>query len=101
MAQELFIFARFHAREGQEGALAAALCEVMIPTNQEPGCLGATSFRANADPACFYIHSRWRDEAAFEHHATLAHTVKFLDAVEELVDQPFEIVRTHRIAGAA
>jgi quinol monooxygenase YgiN len=98
---ELFIFARFHAKAGQEGAIAAALAEIMIPTNREPGCRGATTFRATGDPRLFFIHSRWQDAAAFAHHATLAHTIKFLETVEPLIDHPFDIVRTHRLAGAS
>ena len=35
----LFIFARFHAGEGQDGAVAAALREVVGPTREEAGCL--------------------------------------------------------------
>ena len=36
---ELFIFARFHARAGQETEVAEALREVVPPSRQEPGCL--------------------------------------------------------------
>ena len=35
---ELFIFARFHAREGQEDAVAEALREVVAPSREEAGC---------------------------------------------------------------
>ena len=63
---ELFIFARFHAREGQETAVAAALREVVAPSRQEPGCVAIGAYRATREPRLFYIHSRWLDEAAFE-----------------------------------
>ena len=36
---ELFIFARFHARVGREGAVAEALREVSGPTRAAHGCL--------------------------------------------------------------
>jgi len=35
---ELFIFARFHAREGEEAAVAAALRDVIGPSRAEPDC---------------------------------------------------------------
>jgi quinol monooxygenase YgiN len=94
---ELFIFARFHSRPGNEGAIAEALREVLAPTRQEPGCTSAQAFRALRDPQQFFIHSRWKDEAAFERHALLSHTVRFLERVEPLIDHPHDIVRTERI----
>jgi len=36
---ELFIFARFHARDGEAEAVAAALREVVGATAAEPGCV--------------------------------------------------------------
>ena len=50
---------RFHARAGHEGALEKA-------------------FRSNREPRLFYIHSRWKDEAAFDHHGGLPHTKRFV-----------------------
>ena len=93
----LYIFARFHAREGQEEAVATAMREVVGPTNAEPGCLAIGAYRSTRDPRLFYIHSRWRDEAAFERHVTMPHTVRFIETVEELVDQPLEVTRAEVI----
>ena len=62
---ELFIFARFHAREGEAEAVAAALRDVVGATAVEPGCVSIGAFRSTYDPRLFYIHSRWVDEAAF------------------------------------
>lgn len=94
---ELFVFARVHAREGQEGAVAAAMREVRGPTSREPGCLALQYHRSIRDPRLFYVHSRWTDEAAFETHAGLPHTVRFLERVEALIDQPLEVARTRPI----
>jgi quinol monooxygenase YgiN len=94
---ELFIFARFHARVGDEGSLAEALHEVLAPTREEPGCLSIHAFRSIRDPRLFYIHSRWRDEAAFDSHARLPHTVRFVECVESLIDHPLDVTRATRI----
>jgi quinol monooxygenase YgiN len=94
---ELFIFARFHARPGNEGAVADALLDVVAPSRQEPGCLSIHAFRSIRDPELFYIHSRWTDEAAFEHHAGLPHTVRFLERVELLIDHSLDVTRAERI----
>ena len=75
---ELHIIARFHACPGQERAVEAAIREVSLPTRAEAGCLDYQAFRSTRDPALFFIHTRWTDEAAFELHAALPHTVRFL-----------------------
>jgi quinol monooxygenase YgiN len=94
---ELFIFARFHARAGDEGNLSNALDEVLAPTREEPGCLSIHAFRSIRDPRLFYIHSRWKDEAAFDSHARLPHTVRFVENVESLIDHPLDVTRAAQI----
>ena len=94
---ELFVFARFHARDGEEKAVAAALREVVPPTRAEPGCLAIGAYRSTRDARLFHIHSRWHDEAAFERHAAMPHTVRFIETVERLVDQPIEVTRSQAI----
>ena len=94
---ELFIFARFHARSGSEAAVADALCEVVGPSSEEPGCVSIHAFRSVRDPRLFYIHSRWKDEAAFDHHAGLPHTVRFVERMAPLIDHAFDVTRAARI----
>jgi len=90
---ELYIVGRFHAREGQEAAVAAALRAVVGPSRAEPGCLAITAFRATREPRLYFIHSRWKDETAFDHHAGLPHTVRFLESVQPLIDHPLDVNR--------
>ncbi len=90
---ELFVFARFHARPGQEEAVAEALRDVLAPSREEEGCLGLHTFRSVRDPGLFYIHSRWTNEAAFDLHARMPHTVRFVERVEPLIDHPLEVTR--------
>jgi quinol monooxygenase YgiN len=91
---ELFIFARFHAREGREDEVAAAIREVVPRSRAEPGCRAIAAYRSHGDSRLFYIHSRWADEAAFELHATLPHTVRFLEKVQPVIDHPLDVART-------
>jgi quinol monooxygenase YgiN len=95
---ELFIFARFHASAGQEEAVAAAIRDVVGLSCAEPGCRAIAAYRSIRDPRLFWIHSRWIDEAAFEIHAELPHTVRFLERVQLLIDHPLEVTRTRPIA---
>ena len=88
---EVFIFARFHAAEGQAAAVAAALREVVGPSRAEPGCVAIEAYCSVRDPLLFYTHSRWKDAAAFELHAELPHTVRFIARVQTLIDHPLEV----------
>ena len=90
---ELFIFARFHARPGDESAVEAALRDVVGPSREEAGCLGIHAYRSVRDGRLFYIHSRWVDEAAFDRHAGLPHTTRFTERVQALIDHPLDVTR--------
>jgi len=94
---EIHIFARFHARPGNETAIAEALNDVLGPTREEAGCLGIQTFRSIRDRRLFYIHSRWISEEAFETHATLPHTVRFIERVEPLIDHSLDVTRSELI----
>lgn len=94
---EMALFARFHARPGNEDAVHAAILEVLAPTRAEPGCVSIHAFRSLRDARLYFIHSRWKDEAAFDTHATLPHTIRFIERVAPLVDPPPDIARTEQI----
>ncbi len=94
---ELFIVARFHAREGEEDAVAAAMRDMLGPVRAESGCLTIDAFRSTRNPRLFYVHSRWIDEAAFDIHAELPHTVRFLERVQPLIDHPLDVTRARRV----
>ena len=95
---ELVIVARFHARPGEEEAVAAALRTVTPHTRGEADCRSVAVYRSLRDPRLFYVHSRWPDEAAFERHAALPHTVRFIETVEPLIDHPLDVARTTQLA---
>lgn len=94
---EMFLFARFHALPGKEAGVQEAILAVLAPSQAEPGCLAIQAFRSLRDPRLYFIHSRWRDEAAFEIHAALPHTVRFIETVTPLIDHPLDLARTERI----
>jgi quinol monooxygenase YgiN len=91
---ELYIFARFYARDGQGEDVAAAIRDVVTASRREPGCRAIDGYRSMRDPLLLYIHSRWVDEAAFDRHASLPRTVRFLERVTRLIDHPLDITRS-------
>ena len=91
---EVFVFARLHARPGKRDEVHRAMFEVQAPTRNEPGCLAYGAFQSVRDLDEFYIHSRWQDTVAFDLHAELPHTIRFIQTVEPILDHPFKA--THR-----
>jgi quinol monooxygenase YgiN len=91
---ELIIFARFHAREGKEGAVEAELRDAVARVKKEPGCRGIEVYRSVRDSRLFFLHSRWVDEAAFDQHVARQDTNQFVDRVQPLIDHPFDVNRT-------
>jgi quinol monooxygenase YgiN len=98
MSDELVIFARFHAIEGTEDALAAELRETAARTRAERGCLFVEIYRSVREPRLFFLNSRWIDEAAFDVHAQLASTIAFVERAGRLIDHPFDVTRAKMMA---
>ena len=73
------------------------MVDVLAPTREEPGCLSVDAFRSIRDPRLFYIHSRWKDEAAFERHGSLPHAKLFVQRVEAAIDHLLDVTRAERI----
>jgi quinol monooxygenase YgiN len=91
------VFIRFEPRPGKADAFREELLRVNGPSRQEPGCLALNVFESLREPRTFAIHSEWVDEAAFELHAQLPHTVRFLQAAEGLLTHPVQGLRTQWI----
>src|SRR5260370_36410968 len=92
-SMELVIIARFHARGGNEEAVAVALRAQVPKARNEPGCLEIGAYASTRDPRLFFIHSRWLDEAAFDLHAPLPHTLQFVEEMEGLIDHSVDVSR--------
>ncbi|MCW5745414.1 MAG: antibiotic biosynthesis monooxygenase [Alphaproteobacteria bacterium] len=94
---ELIVFARFHARDGEAESVASAMRDSVLASRREPGCVAIDGYRSTRDARLFYIHSRWVDEAAFDLHAAMPHTVRFLERVQPLIDHPLDVTRSRAV----
>jgi quinol monooxygenase YgiN len=90
---------RFEPRQGREMEFRQELLRVVPPTQAEAGCLAIRVYESLREPFLFAIHSEWVDEAAFELHAQLPHTVRFLGAAKELLTHPVQGLRSREMAG--
>ena len=97
-SMELFIFVRVHAKPGNEPEVEDSLREIVPPSGEEAGCLYIRAFRSIRDPRLFYIHSRWKDEAAFDLHAKMPHTLRFVERVEPLLVEDIQAQRCTMLA---
>ncbi len=91
---------RFEATPAKEPDFREALRQVLEPTRAEPGCIAILAFETLRPPIVFAIHSEWVDEAAFELHTQLPHTIRFLAAAEALLTQPVEGLRVREVNSA-
>lgn len=94
---ELYIFGRFHVHLGKEETFIEVFREVIAASRHEQGCLEIHGYRSVRDERLFYLHSCWKDEQAFEDHAQMPHTIKFVAQAEALIDHPLDVTRAERI----
>lgn len=97
----IHVFVRFEPLRGKEVDFREELLRVVEATRAEIGCLGIHVFESLREPFVFAIHSEWVDEAAFELHAQLPHTIRFLGAAKELLTHPVQGLRSRQIGGGA
>ena len=90
---------RLEPRPGSEAEFRAELLRVIEPTRAEAGCVAIHVFQSVQEPYRFAIHSTWVDEAAFDLHAKLPHTVRFLEAASRLLNHRVEGLRPQEIGG--
>ena len=94
-------FAEFEPKPEREHAFRDELLKVVEPSRAEAGCVALHVFESLREPLRYAIHSEWVDEAAFEYHTQLPHTLRFLRAAEELLTQDVRGLRTRQIGGGA
>jgi quinol monooxygenase YgiN len=90
---------RFETAPEKEADFRRELLRVMEASRAEPGCLQMDLFESLREPFEFAIHSQWVDEAAFELHSTLAHTLHFIAAAETLLTHAVKGLRLRHIGG--
>jgi quinol monooxygenase YgiN len=84
---------------GNETSFRQELQLVVPPTLAERGCQAINVFESLRSPTIFTIHSEWVDEAAFEQHAQLPHTVRFMESASVMLTHPLLGLRTRHLTG--
>jgi quinol monooxygenase YgiN len=95
----LYFLVRFDPLPGKAAEFREELLRVVELTRTEKGCLSIRAFESVREPAAFGIYSEWVDEAAFDLHAKMPHTARFITAAERLLGRPVEGLRSRSIGG--
>lgn len=96
-----YFMVRFEPLPGKEAAFREELLKVNEPSRAEKGCLRIDVFETVREPVMFAVYSEWVDEEAFEVHANLPHTVRFLEMAETLLSHPVQGLRLRHIGGGS
>jgi len=88
---------RFEPLPGKAQVFRKELVRVCENSRAEPGCVGLDVFESLREPVTFAIHSEWSDEAAYDRHAKLPHTRRFVRATEKLLSHPIRGLRLRKL----
>jgi quinol monooxygenase YgiN len=101
MSEPIVVFARFLAKAGKEEEMKAALLQAIEPTRAEPDNILYDLHQAVDQPAVFFFHEHWTDEAALQRHMQTPHLKALAAAAEELQLEPFSVVIARMISAPA
>ena len=81
---------------GKPVELREELMRILEPAPAEAGCVGVHLYECLRGGRDFIIHSQCM-EAAFDAHAELPHTKRFLGLVGKLITHPVQAMRCRRL----
>lgn len=90
---------RFIPIEGCTAEFRKLMIDTAKMTRMEVGCLHLELFESVHEPTEFSLRSVWTSEEAFERHANLPHTERFVEASKTLLTHPIKGMRLWQIDG--
>jgi len=97
---EVRVIARSVARKGKENQLRELLRDMLAPSRAESGCKLYELYESDSKGR-FYFYETWESQAALDRHAASPHFKHLARAIEELLQEPFEINILERISTGA
>ena len=67
------VTAKWTAKEGEEGAVAAAIAKLIEPSRDEPGNLFYQCHRDPENPRVFFFYEQYADKSGYEAHGASEH----------------------------
>ncbi|MDR0698954.1 MAG: antibiotic biosynthesis monooxygenase [Tannerella sp.] len=78
------IVARLIVKEGQEKAFIEVASKLVAATRQEPGNLFYSLYQSPLNHVEFIFYEEYKDDAAFQAHASSAHFAAFAEGIKDL-----------------
>ena len=97
MNEPFHFIVRFTPKEGRADDFRRIMVETAVHSRAEADCVGLEMFESLREPKEFSLHSVWTSEDAFEHHATLPHTERFIEASRELLTHEIKGMRLRKV----
>lgn len=88
----LTIVARIKAKPGLEARMQQDLISLLAPTRAESGCVTFDLLKDTNDPTVFVLYENWKDQAALDAHFQQPYVKRVLQAYEETLAQPIEVL---------
>jgi quinol monooxygenase YgiN len=83
--EKTVIVARVMVKAGQEKAFIEIASKLVAATRMEEGNLFYTLYQSTENPSEFIFYEEYRDDAAFETHASSAHFAAFAEATNDMM----------------
>jgi len=78
------IVARLSVKAGQEKAFLEVAAKLVAATRAEAGNLFYTLYQSAENPTAFIFYEEYKDDAAFDTHASSAHFAAFAEAIKDM-----------------
>lgn len=91
------VIAKISSRAGMADQLRQVLTALVVPSRDEPGCLGYEMFQDEEDPVEFVAVENWADAEAAAAHMNTAHVAEAIAKATDWLAQPPVIHRYKRL----
>jgi len=90
--QPVIVFASFHPKPGEAGAVEKILRGMVDPTRAEPGNEIYDLYKKAEAPASFHLFERYTDQAALQAHRETAHYRAYRASIVDHLAEPIGVV---------
>jgi len=91
----------FEAKPGKEGALEAALSDVVGPSRSEASCLEYRLHKSNTNPAEFVLYENWESQEKHQEQFQKPYIIALGQKLEELLVRPYQVIFSHELHSAS
>lgn len=96
----LFVFARIQPKPQHFQDAKSAICEILEPTREEPGCQQFSLHEGQGD-GCLYLYEAWRSEGDLASHYQQPYTKSVFERYENWLAQPVDVTRMSSVDAEA